>query len=79
MRPAPLSEFAGPQGGLVAPSCPCGGVLSLVPVVIVQEAADDDTTIVFLLERALAEKQMEEEVKELEVQVATKEQLMRLF
>ena len=27
--------IAGPQGGLVAPACPCGGVPSLVPVVMV--------------------------------------------
>ena len=39
MRPAPLSEVAGPQGRLVVPACPCGGVLALVPVVMVQEAA----------------------------------------
>ena len=35
MRPAPLSEVAGPLGRLVAPACPSGGVPALVPVVMV--------------------------------------------
>ena len=44
-RPALLSEVARPQGRLVAPACPCGGVPSLVPVVMVQVAAHDDASL----------------------------------
>ena len=61
MRPAPLLEVAGPQGGLGAPAYPCGGVPSLVPVIMVQEAAHDDATIAFLLSQTLlAEKEAKE-------------------
>ena len=44
MRPALLSEVAGPLGRLVALACPSGGVPALVPVVMVQVAAHDDAT-----------------------------------
>ena len=53
--------------------------LLLVSVVMVQEVAHDDATVAFFLGHSLAEKQCEEEVKELEVQLVTKEQrLVRL-
>ena len=68
--PAPLSEVAESQGRLVAPACPCGGVPSLVPVVMVQEAAQDDATIAFLLSQTLLAKEMEV----LEPDLASKEQ-----
>ena len=46
---------------------------------MVQEVAHDDATMAFFLGHSLAEKQCEEEVKELEVQLVTKEQrLVRL-
>ena len=65
--------------GLEWAACPCSRVPHLTPVVMVQEAAHDDATISFLLEHILAEKQYEEEVKVLEVQLATREQrLIRL-
>ena len=64
-RPAPLCEVAGPQGGLVATAVPCGGVPSLAPVVMVQEAAHDDATVAFLLAQALvAEQEAEEKARE---------------
>ena len=80
MRPAPLSEVAGPQDRLVAPACPCGAVSSLVPVVMVQEAANDDATIFFLLSQTLtaqqraAEEREAKEVEELECDLVSKEQ-----
>ena len=61
----PLCEVSGPQGGLVATAVPCGGVPSLAPVVMVQEAAHDDATVAFLLAQALvAEQEAEEKARE---------------
>ena len=62
VRPAPLSEVARLQGRWVAPACPCGGVPSLVPVVMVQEAAHDDATVSFLLSQTLSAEQEAKEV-----------------
>ena len=73
MRPAPLSEVAGPLGRLVAPACPSGGVPALVPVVMVQEAAHDDATVSYLLSQTLLAKQEAKEVEELEAKLADTE------
>ena len=58
-RLAPLSGGAGQQAavtvGYVAAGIPC-----LTPVVIGQEAAQDDSTVAWLLARSLAERQREE-------------------
>ena len=58
-RPASLSEVAGPQAavtvGHVAAGVPC-----LTPVVMGPEAAQDDSTVAWLLARSLAERQREE-------------------
>ena len=59
-RPAPLLEVAGLQGRLVVPACPCGGVPSLVSVVMVQEAAHDDASVSYLFSRTLLAKEVEE-------------------
>ena len=73
MRPAPLSEVAGPLGRLVAPACPSGGVPALVPVVMVQEAAHDDATVSYLLSQTLLAEQEAKEVEELEAELADRE------
>ena len=73
MRPAPLSEVAGPLGRLVAPACPSGGVPALVPVVMVQEAAHDDATVSYLLSQTLLAEQEAKEVEELEAKLADRE------
>ena len=70
VRPAPLPEVAGPKGGLVAPACPLGGVPTLVPVVMVQEAAHDDATVSYLLSQTLLAEQVAKEVVELEAKLA---------
>ena len=71
---APLSEVARPQGRLVVPACQCGGVLALVSVVMVQEAAHDDATISNLLLQTLLAELEAKEVEELEAKLAGKEQ-----
>ena len=73
MRPAPLSEVAGPLGRLVATACPSGGVPALVPVVMVQEAAHDDATVSYLLSQTLLAEQEAKEVEELEAKLADRE------
>ena len=73
VRPAPLSEVAGPLGRLVAPACPSGGVPALVPVVMVQEAAHDDATVSYLLSQTLLAEQEAKEVEELEAKLADRE------
>ena len=73
MRPAPLSEVAGPLGRLVAPACPSGGVPALVPVVLLQEAAHDDATVSYLLSQTLLAEQEAKEVEELEAKLADRE------
>ena len=62
-RLASLSEVAAPQGRLVVPTCPCGGVSAVVPVVMMQVAAHDDATVSFLLSQALLAKEVELEAK----------------
>ena len=79
MRPAPLSEVAGPQGRWVVPACPCGGVPALVPVVMVQEAVHGDATVSYLLLQALLAEQEAKEVEELEAKLTrTEQRLMTL-
>ena len=70
MRPALLSEVARPLGRLVVPACPSGGVLALVPLIMVQEAAHDDAS---LSQTVLAEQEAKV-VEELETKLADREQ-----
>ena len=70
MRPAPLSEVAGPLGRLVVPAF--GGVPALVPVVMVQEAAHDDATVSYLFSQ-LADQEAKK-VEEFEAKLADREQ-----
>ena len=50
---AASTEVAGPQGRLVVPACPFGGVLALVPVVMVQEVVHDDAGLPLPLANAV--------------------------
>ena len=52
-------------------------VLSLSPVVMVQEAANDDATIAFLLSQALSAEKEVKEVEELVADLARKERRLR--
>ena len=64
MRPGVLVHLGQPKVVAVT-SCVTAVVPSLLPVVMVHEAAHDDATVSFLLARSLAEKQNEEELEEL--------------
>ena len=68
------TEVAGPQGRLVVPACPFGGVPALVPVVMVQKVAHDDATVSHLLSQTLLAEQEAKEVEELEAKLADREQ-----
>ena len=79
MRPAPLTEVAGPQGWPGTPSSPGAGVPSLAPPVLAGSAGEgvDSSALAFLATRALLDREEEEEAEELRVleeKVATKEQ-----
>ena len=53
-QPAPLFEVAGPQAAVTV-GYVAAAVLCLTPVVMEQEAAQDDSTVAWLLARSLAE------------------------
>ena len=76
MRPERLPGALGPQEGLERAVCPCSRVPRLTPVVVQQDAAHDDKTVAWLLERSLAERQRRElvEVRRLEEVVVTRMQ-----
>ena len=80
MRPGSLSDPGPPLQVAATASYVAAGAPRLTPVVLVQDAALDDKTVAWLLERSLAERQREEEeaveaavLAELEERVAVAE------
>ena len=80
MRPGSLSDPGPPQQVAATVGYVAAGAPRLTPVVLVQDAALDDKTVAWLLERSLAEQQREEEeaveaavLAELEEKVAVAE------
>ena len=80
MRPGSLSDPGPPQQVAATVGYVAAGAPRFTPVVLVQDAAIDDKTVAWLLERSLAERQREEEeaeeaevVKKLEDDMALKE------
>ena len=60
-RPERLVDARGPQGRLERAACPRSEAPFLSPVVMVQEAAHDDSTVAFLLTQSLRQRQEEVE------------------